>query len=56
MSIGEFFSMGGFGYYVWMSMGMAFLIMLGEIFFLKHQRKNMLRHIQRLIRMEKNRT
>jgi len=56
MSIGEFFAMGGFGYFVWMSMGMALLLMLGEIFVLKHQRKDRLKQIQRGIRMEKNRT
>jgi heme exporter protein D len=56
MSIGEFFAMGGFGYYVWMSMGMALVLMLGEVFFLKNQRKNLLKQVQRMIRMEKNRT
>jgi len=55
MSIGEFFAMGGFGYFVWMSMGMALLLMLGEVFILKNQRKDQLKHIKRGIRMEKNR-
>jgi len=55
MSVAEFFSMGGFGYYVWMSMGMALLMMLSEIFVLKSQRKSMLKQVARVIRMEKNR-
>ena len=54
MSVAEFFSMGGFGYYVWMSMGMAFLLMVGEIFVLKSQRKTMLKQVARTIRMGKN--
>ena len=56
MSIGEFFAMGGFGYYVWMSMGMALILMLGEVFVLKQQRKDVLKQIQRSIRMESPRT
>jgi len=56
MSIGEFFAMGGFGYFVWMSMGMALVLMLGEVLFLKQQGKGLLKRIQRTIRMEKNRT
>lgn len=55
MSVAEFFSMGGFGYYIWMSMGMAFILMVGEVFVLKSQRKGMLKQVARVIRMEKNR-
>lgn len=54
MSVAEFFSMGGFGYYVWMSMGMALVLMLGEVFVLKSQRKTVLKQVARVIRMEKN--
>lgn len=54
MGISEFFAMGGFGYYVWMSMGMALVIMLGEIFVLKSQRKNRLKQVARMIRMGRN--
>lgn len=54
MSVTEFFSMGGFGYYVWMSMGMALILMLGEIFVLKNQHKGRLKQVVRIIRMEKN--
>lgn len=55
MSISEFFSMGGFGYYVWMSMGMALLLMLGEVFVLKSQRKGLIKQVKRAIRREKTR-
>lgn len=54
MSVSEFFAMGGFGYYVWMSMGMALIIMLGEIFVLKSQRKNRLKQVARMIRIGRN--
>jgi len=49
----EFFSMGGFGFYVWMSMGVTFILMVGEIFWLRHQRKNTLKQIARLNRIDR---
>ena len=54
MSATEFFSMGGFGYYVWMSMGMALILMLGEIFVLKKQRKMALKQVARMVRIGRN--
>ncbi len=54
MTISEFFYMGGFGYYIWMSMGMTLIIMLGEVFVLKHQRKTRLKQIARMIRIRRN--
>lgn len=47
----EFFSMGGYGYYVWMSMGMTFILMVGEILMLKQQRKSVLKQVARIVRM-----
>jgi heme exporter protein D len=49
----EFFYMGGFGFYVWMSMGATFILMAGEIFWLRKQRKNTLKQIARLNRIDK---
>jgi heme exporter protein D len=46
--ISEFFSMGGFGLYIWTSFGLTFLLMLGEILYLRHQRKTNLLRIQRI--------
>lgn len=54
MSVADFLSMGGFGYYVWMSMGMALLMMVGEIIVLKSQHKNMLKQVARIIRIGRN--
>jgi len=54
MTVAEFFRMGGFGYYVWMSMGMALIIMLGEVLLLKSQRKARLKQVARIIRIGRN--
>lgn len=51
----EFFHMGGYGFYVWMSMGMTALLMLGDIFFVRQQRKQLLKQIKRMNRLDKNR-
>lgn len=48
----EFFHMGGFGFYVWMSMGATFVLMVWEIFWLRSQRKNALKNIARLNRLD----
>jgi heme exporter protein D len=53
MSVAEFFHMGGFGFYVWMSMGMTFLLMFLEIIMLRSKRKTVLRQIGRMIRINK---
>jgi len=51
MTIEEFFSMGGFGFYIWTSFGITFLLMLAEILYLRQERKTNLKRIQRLHRM-----
>jgi len=51
MTIQEFFSMGGFGFYIWTSFGITFLLMLAEILYLRQERKTNLKRIQRLHRM-----
>jgi len=52
-AIYEFFSMGGFGFYVWMSMGMALGLMIAEVLYLRHQRQQLLKNIARLNRLDK---
>lgn len=51
MSITEFFSQGGYGFYVWSSYGMALLLLVTEIVQLRRQRRTILARIGRLIRL-----
>jgi len=41
----EFFSMGGYGVYVWGSYGMALICIVGELFFLRNRRRTSLSQI-----------
>lgn len=50
--IAEFFSMGGFGFYIWASFGLTFVLMLAEILYLRQQRKTNLKRIQRIRKMD----
>ncbi len=43
----EFFAMGGYGFYVWSSMGMVLFLMLLEPIVLKIQHRSLLKNIQR---------
>ena len=47
----EFFSQGGYGFYVWSSYGMALVLLVAEIIQLRKQRRTILAQIGRLIRM-----
>ena len=49
--ITEFFSMGGFGFYIWTSFGLTFLLMLSEVLYLRQQRRTNLKRIQRIRKM-----
>jgi heme exporter protein D len=51
MTITEFFSMGGYGFYVWMSFGMTALLIAAEVFYVKYQRKTTVRRLQRMAHM-----
>lgn len=42
-----FFAMGGYGFYVWCSMGMALFLMLLEPIVLKIQHTRLIKNIQR---------
>lgn len=52
----EFFAMGGYGFYVWMSMGFALFLMLLEPIYLRIQYKSIVKNIQRKIRRESARS
>ena len=43
----EFFAMGGYGFYVWCSMGMVLFLMLLEPIVLKIQHRSLVNNIQR---------
>jgi heme exporter protein D len=49
--IAEFFSMGGFGFYIWTSFGLTFLLMFAEVLYLRQQRRTNLKRIQRIRKM-----
>jgi len=51
MSIAEFFSQGGYAFYVWSSYGMGVVLMLAEIIHLRGQRRTISARIGRLMRM-----
>lgn len=51
MNWSEFFAMNGYGFYVWGSYGVAFLIFLIEIMLVRNRRKKALRNV-RLMRDE----
>ncbi|MCG6976617.1 MAG: heme exporter protein CcmD [Acidiferrobacterales bacterium] len=51
MSLSEFISMGGYGFYVWMSFGMTALLITAEVVYVKHQRKQILRRLQRMAQL-----
>jgi len=52
MSLVEFFDMGGYALYVWSSFGVTALLMLAEPLLLKTRRRNVLRRLKRLIRIQ----
>ena len=44
----EFFSMGGFGFYVWSSFGATLLLVLIEVMLVKRQRSILLQRLKRM--------
>lgn len=48
MTLAEFISMGGYGFYVWSSFGMTALLLIFEVVFLKQQRRSNLKIIRRM--------
>jgi len=52
MSLVEFFDMGGYALYVWSSFGVTAVLMIAEPLLLKTRRKQVLRRLKRLIRIQ----
>ncbi|HHM05498.1 MAG TPA: heme exporter protein CcmD [Gammaproteobacteria bacterium] len=50
-SWGEFFAMGGHGFYVWGAYGVTALFMIGEVVLLALRRRTLTRRLGRMIRM-----
>jgi heme exporter protein D len=53
MTLSEFFYAGGYGFYLWSSFGLTAILMIGEILALNQGRKNSIKRLKRLIRLEK---
>ncbi len=51
MSWSEFFAMGGYGVYVWGSYGVAALLMVLEVLWVKRRRRTILRRLGRINQM-----
>lgn len=54
MSIGEFLSMGGYGFYVWSSFGMTALVLALEIVYVKRQRRALHQRLRRIQQLREN--
>lgn len=48
----EFFAMGGYGFYIWCSMGMVFALMILEPLMLRFQRISLTKRIRGQIRRQ----
>lgn len=46
MSVGEFFAMNGYGFYIWSSYGLALAIFVTEILLVRHKRKITLQQLR----------
>lgn len=51
MSLSEFFSQGGYAYFVWASYGAALVLLAGEIVQLRRHHRTILTRLGRLLRM-----
>lgn len=49
--MGEFFSQGGYAFYVWSSYGLALALLMAEIIQLRNKRRTIRARIGRLVRM-----
>ncbi len=47
MSLAEFFHMGGYAFYVWGSYGIAFIVLLLNLFLPQYQHRQQLRKLTR---------
>jgi heme exporter protein D len=48
----DFFSMGGYGFYIWSSFGMTALVLVIEAVSVKHHYKTVLRRLVRMTRVK----
>ena len=46
----EFFSMGGYGFYIWSSFGMTALVLVMEVVSLRRRQKLLIKRLHRLTR------
>lgn len=51
MSVAEFFSMGGYGAFVWSSFGITLALIVGEIIAVRQQHRTILQRLSRMMRM-----
>jgi heme exporter protein D len=52
--MGEFFSQGGYAFYVWSSYGMGLILLIFELAQLRSERRTILARLGRLMRMRVN--
>ncbi len=48
----EFFSQGGYAFYVWSSFGMGAVLLVAEVVTLRRQRRTLLARLRRILRMQ----
>ncbi len=51
MSLAEFFSQGGYAYFIWASYGATLVLLVGEIIQLRRNHRTILTRLGRLLRM-----
>ena len=49
----EFFAMGGYGFYVWTSYGVALVFMLVEVYALIRKKQSLMRRLTRMIKLKR---
>jgi heme exporter protein D len=53
-SASDFFAMGGYALYVWGSFGLTAAVVIGEVWVLRIQRKNILRNLRNELLSERS--
>jgi len=51
MSVAEFFSMGGYGTFIWSSFGVTLVLIVGEIIAVRQQHRTILQRLGRMMRL-----
>lgn len=47
----DFLSQGGYGAYVWGAYGLTLILLVGEVWQLRHQRRTILARLSRMVRL-----